>query len=192
MFFGKSCNTKYRLLIEDVLTFIEDCYKKLQRPINDLDDIREAMQALRDFRDNEIRIDLSIWPIEESYAMLQKHEIALPREEIDRCDTLRYSWEKLKQLATQKAHALLEVQSKYKEGLKRDVREFVVSCGRFGREYLENGPGVPGIRPREASDRLFLFQSQFDALFRKYTTYTGGEELFGLPVTEYPELLQIK
>lgn len=192
VFFGKQCNTKYRLMIEEVLTFIEDCYKKLQRPINDLDDIREAMQALREFRENEIRIDLCIVPIEESYAMLQKHEIDLPREEIDRCDTLRYNWEKLKQLATQKSHTLLEIQSKYKDDLKKDVKEFVVSCDRFGQDYRENGPGVPGIEPRDASDRLFMFQNQFETLFRKYTTYTGGEELFGLPVTEYTELLQIK
>ena len=51
---------------------------------------------------------------------------------------------------------------------------------------------VPGTEPREASDRLFIFQNQFDALFRKYTTYSGGEELFGLPVTDYPELLNIR
>lgn len=29
-------------------------------------------------------------------------------------------------------------------------------------------------------------------MYRKYITYSGGEELFGLPVTEYPELMQIK
>ena len=51
---------------------------------------------------------------------------------------------------------------------------------------------VPGVAPREASDRLIIFQNRFDTLYRKYVTYTGGEELFGLPVTDYPELLQIK
>lgn len=51
---------------------------------------------------------------------------------------------------------------------------------------------VAGVAPREASDRLFIYQNQFESLYRKYTTYTGGEELFGLPVTEYPELLQIR
>lgn len=51
---------------------------------------------------------------------------------------------------------------------------------------------VAGVPPREASDRLFIYQNQFDALYRKFITYTGGEELFGLPVTEYPELLQIR
>ena len=58
--------------------------------------------------------------------------------------------------------------------------------------FHQVGPMVPGVKPREASDRLVIFQNQFDTLYRKYTTYTGGEELFGLQVTEYPELLQIK
>lgn len=150
------------------------------------------MAALKEFRDNEIRIDMAILPIEECYTMLQKHEIEVPREEIEKCDTLRYSWEKLKQLATQKSHTLLEIQSKYKNELKKDVKDFVVATDTFNKDYATNGPGVSGIEPREASDRLFLFQNQFESLFRKYTTYTSGEELFGLPVTEYNRLLEIK
>ena len=47
---------------------------------------------------------------------------------------------------------------------------------------------VDGIAPREASDRLSIYQAKFDELWRKYQTYSGGEELFGLEVTEYPDL----
>lgn len=39
---------------------------------------------------------------------------------------------------------------------------------------------------------FFFYQNQFDNIYRKYITYTGGEELFGLPVTPYPQLLEIK
>lgn len=57
---------------------------------------------------------------------------------------------------------------------------------------LQNGPMVPGVPPREASDRLIIYQNTFDTLIRKHATYTGGEELFGLQVTDYPRLMQIK
>ena len=51
---------------------------------------------------------------------------------------------------------------------------------------------MPAIAPRDASDRLIIFQNRFDSLYRNYVTYTGGEELFGLAVTDYPELLRIR
>lgn len=50
---------------------------------------------------------------------------------------------------------------------------------------------VAGVPPREASDRLVVFQNHFDTLYRKYVTYNGGEDLFGLPSTSHPELIQV-
>lgn len=54
------------------------------------------------------------------------------------------------------------------------------------------GPGVPGIQPREASDRLIIFQSRFDNLYRTFITCGAGEELFGLPVTDHPRIHQLR
>ena len=51
---------------------------------------------------------------------------------------------------------------------------------------------VPGLHPREASDRLIIFSNQFEDLWRKFVTFSGGEELFGLEVTQYPELQRIR
>ena len=50
--------------MEEVFTFLEDITKRLSRPIKDLDDIRHAMSALKEIRDREIMIDMSIGPIE--------------------------------------------------------------------------------------------------------------------------------
>ena len=54
------------------------------------------------------------------------------------------------------------------------------------------GPMSDGISPREASDRLNFFMVRFDDLWRKYVTYSGGEQLFGLEVTEYQELQRVR
>lgn len=48
---------------------------------------------------------------------------------------------------------------------------------------FHRGPSEENVPPREASDRLQLFQAKFDDLWRKYISLSGGEELFGLPVT---------
>ena len=88
--YGKACNHKYHNEMESTFTFIDDIGKRLSRPIKDLDDIRIAMAALKEIREKEIKTDMSIGPIEESYAMLQKHDLPVPREEMERVDTLRY------------------------------------------------------------------------------------------------------
>ncbi|XP_012863981.1 dynein axonemal heavy chain 5 [Echinops telfairi] len=116
---GRHCNRKYRSEMENIFTLVEEFNKKLNRQIKDLDDIRIAMAALKDIREQQITIDFQVGPI-------------------------------------------------------------------------ENGPMAVGLKPQEASDRLIMFQNQFDNIYRKYITYTGGEELFGLPVTQYPQLLEIK
>ncbi|XP_055955514.1 dynein axonemal heavy chain 5 isoform X2 [Patella vulgata] len=190
--FGKACDDKYHMEMEEIFTFIEDMTKRLNRPIKDLDDIRFSMQALREIRENEIRIDMSLGPIEESYALINKHDLPVVKEDAEKCDTMRYSWEKLNAQASAVQSHLLEIQPNFRGNLIDNVKVFVVDCNNFYNEYDEAGPMVPGVKPREASDRLIVFQNQFDTLFRKYQTYSGGEELFGLQVTEYPKLHQIR
>ena len=50
--------------MEEIFTFIEDSSKRLNRPVKDLDDIRFSMAVLKDIREQEIRIDMNITPIE--------------------------------------------------------------------------------------------------------------------------------
>ncbi len=64
MQFGKFCNQKYSSEMENIFEFIDDFSKRLARPLKDLDDTRFAMAALREIRENEIRIDMAIGPIE--------------------------------------------------------------------------------------------------------------------------------
>ena len=49
-----------------------------------------------------------------------------------------------------------------------------------------------GLTPREASDRLLVFQTRFDALWRRQTSYEGGADLFGLPMPTLTGLNRIR
>uniref|UniRef100_A0A452H148 Dynein axonemal heavy chain 5 n=1 Tax=Gopherus agassizii TaxID=38772 RepID=A0A452H148_9SAUR len=152
--FGLALNKKAAMDMDAIYTFIDNLSKRLNRPINDLDDVRGAMEALKEIREAEIKIDITVGPIEESYALLHKYDLLFKDGNAERVDGLAYAW---KNLNTQVL-----------------------------------GPGAEDIPPWEASDRLQIFQAKFDELWRKYITFSSGEELFGLSVTEYPELHKIK
>jgi dynein heavy chain len=87
---------------------------------------------------------------------------------------------------------LLDIQPKYRSELLKNVKIFLQECKQFYIDYEQRGPTIPGLPPRESSDRQILFQSRVENLYKKYETYHGGEQLFGLPVTEYPQLEKIK
>ncbi|XP_036931609.1 dynein heavy chain 5, axonemal isoform X2 [Acanthopagrus latus] len=190
--YGLYCNRKYRSEMEQIFAFVDEAGKKLNRQIKDLDDIRIAMAALKEIREHQISIDFQVGPIEESYAMLHKYDLSVAKEEADKVDTVRYTWEKLLSRSTEVQNELVALQPNFRGELVSNVETFLEDCQHFYQDYEKDGPMVVGLAPQDASDRLIMFQNRFDNLFRKYITYTGGEELFGLPVTQHPQLLEIR
>lgn len=74
LLFGHSINNKYKQCMDEILQFVTEHSKRLGRPINDLEDVRNAMGALEDIRQNEIRIDMILGPIE---VLLQDNNIVI-------------------------------------------------------------------------------------------------------------------
>ncbi|XP_041103970.1 dynein heavy chain 5, axonemal [Polyodon spathula] len=190
--FGTALNKKSSAEMDEIISFIDGLSKRLNRPIVDLDDVRGAMAALKEYRDAEIRIDMTIGPIEESYALLNKHELLFHDGNTEKVDGLAYAWKNLNAQVLQTQNFLVKVQPEMKSDLLAGVQTFQTNVQVLYSDYDERGPGVEGISPQEASDRLQTFQAHFDELWSKYITYSGGEELFGLSVKEYPDLQRIK
>lgn len=62
--YARHCNAKYRDLMMDTFRFIDDMSRRLDRPINDLNDVRIVADALHEIRLKETDVDMSIAPIE--------------------------------------------------------------------------------------------------------------------------------
>uniref|UniRef100_UPI00398F3537 dynein axonemal heavy chain 8-like n=1 Tax=Pristiophorus japonicus TaxID=55135 RepID=UPI00398F3537 len=182
-------NEKYKGKMLAITTFIGEQMKNLARPIQDLDDVRFAMECLAEIRRNEIQMDMTLGPIEEAYCILNKYEVEISKEEAEGVDTLRYSFNKVQVKARNVQDELVQVQPKFKADLLESVDLFQKEVFKYRRQYEKEGPMVPGIAPAEASTRLQICQSWFDDIWRKFLTYSSGERLFGLPVQDY-EILQ--
>lgn len=48
----------------DFIKFINTYTKRLNQPIKDFDDVREAMASLKELRNAEIKMDMEVTPIE--------------------------------------------------------------------------------------------------------------------------------
>ncbi|KAI4787750.1 hypothetical protein KUCAC02_036273 [Chaenocephalus aceratus] len=176
---GAALNRRASADMNDLFSFVDGVTKRLQRPITDLEDVRETMAALREVREAEVRVDATIGPVEESFALLNKHDLLFPDGNAERVDGLTHAWRNLAALVEQNQNTLVRLQPSMKADLLSAVQSFQSLTQSFCSAY-------------SLSDRLQGCQAEFDQLWRKYTTCSGGEQLFGLPVKEYPELQRIK
>ncbi|XP_076826623.1 dynein axonemal heavy chain 5 [Brachyhypopomus gauderio] len=190
--YGGALNQRASTDMVEIYAFVDGVSKQLQRPISDLEDVRGAMAALRDLHKTETHIDATLGPVEESFALLNRHELQFSDGNAERMDSLTYAWKTLKTLVVQTQNTLEVIHPSMKAELVSEVEKFQFTAQKFYNDYDNSGPGVVGLTPREASDRLQVYQAQFDELWRKYVTFSSGEELFGLTVKEYPDLHRIK
>uniref|UniRef100_H0ZBP9 Dynein axonemal heavy chain 8 n=1 Tax=Taeniopygia guttata TaxID=59729 RepID=H0ZBP9_TAEGU len=157
-------NEEYKAKLLDMMSFINDYLNKLARPLIDLDDVRLAMEALSAIQEKRSDIDISMGPIEV------------------RCLLLCYIGKILLliiyiiSIAVQ--DELVEVQPKFKSELLEAVAVFQEDVSHFETAYEML---IFSFGPYETQ----LNQANFDELWRKFITYSSGERLFGLPVTEY-------
>ncbi|XP_067331791.1 dynein axonemal heavy chain 8-like [Channa argus] len=158
---------------------------QLSHPVTNLEDVRCVMGALCNLRDAEIEIDMTLISIEDTYEILTKYEAEVTKREAEGVYNLRHFFTKLQSKAGSVQDELVRMQPKFKQNLLDGVFKFQNDVDAFLKMYDTEGPMVEGIAPQEASLKLQICQTRFDELWRNFNTYTSGEKLLGLPVTEY-------
>ncbi|CAK9824517.1 Dynein axonemal heavy chain 8 [Anthophora retusa] len=189
---GQMLSTTYKEKLKRITDYINDKNKVLARTIKDLEDVRIAMKCLGEIRDDFISLDIELILIEETYTLMGKFNIPVSKEEQDIVDSLRYNFTNMLNTAKEVQARICEMQEPLKKELTDGVALFKQAVIEFDNDFELHGPMVEGIPAKEASDRLILFQGRFEDLWSKYETYSSGESLFGIELTEYPPLHQRK
>lgn len=155
---AEAMKKKYKREMDYVYAVINEMDHKLDRPIRDLDDVRMIMDTLGKIREQEVDMELKIDPIEEAFNTLAKYDIPVERTHSDLVDNLRDTWYKLKNRALDTHCKLLEMQPIFQTELCTNLDRFKQEKIDYVDEYNNTGPMQPGLTPREASDKLILFQ----------------------------------
>ncbi|XP_075954128.1 dynein axonemal heavy chain 8-like [Anarhichas minor] len=181
----KYLREKYRKKMIDTSIHTRKYLAQLSNPVANLEDVRRAMAALSKLRDAEIQTDMTLISIEEAYEILTRYEATVTKREAEGIHNLRNFFTKLQSKATSVQDELVRMQPKFKQNLLECVTIFQNDVGTFMEKYDSEGPMADGIAPQEASRRLQTCQVKFEELWRNFTTYTAGEQLLGLPISDY-------
>ncbi|KAH9599603.1 Dynein heavy chain [Trypanosoma melophagium] len=193
--FSHKLHAKAQLDLDTLTHKMDEEAHQLSMPIPDqekLEDLRMLMETLQEIRDRESVVEFQFYPVQQAYALLQRFNVHLFKEEIDRVEDIRFRWRKLHELAECRSDEINYMQHGFKKGLTQEVQKFGAEVIAFRNDYDAHGPMVEGLKPQEAMERLKRYQRQFDDKYRKWMTHMAGEELFGLPQHKYPELVKTK
>lgn len=188
--FSDNLHIKAKEQLEALTEFIRMTNGKVSREVTDLDSLCSLMALLVEVRSRESSMDFEIRPIMNMYRMLEAYLPAgfMEKEETDKKTVLVTNWKKLLKLSETRTEELSRTQIKHKRDLLKNVKEFKTDVASFREDFLRNGPLEDSIDPMEAVDRLNRFNEELKIRMRKNSSYRRGEELFALPITEYPEL----
>lgn len=190
--FSDNLHSQAKHKLEHLTEFIRMTNGKVIREVTDLDTLSFTMKMLGDVRDRESSMEMEINPIMDMYRMLESYLESgfMEKEEIDKKTVLRANWKKLLKQCEMRTEELSKSQTKFKRQLLKDIKEFKRDVEQFREDFLRNGPMVDGINPNEAVDRLNRFKEENKIRDRKMESYKNGEDLFALPITDYPDLIQ--
>ena len=190
--YGDLLNKIGRSRMIELSEFMEKTKNSLSKNIGVLEDLRSAMDALKKVREKSAEIDQLMSPIDESYALLVKYGITVPQEELEQYEGLSYNWKKLRALEQQQQETLQKVSPQFKNQVIEGMAQFLDDFKQFQIQYNEEGPMKPGLTPSAASEKLKIFQHQFDNFLKRWQTYSGGQELFGLERTRLDSIDEMK
>jgi dynein heavy chain len=188
--FSKDLHNKAKNELTEITEYVRGLSTKLGKEIKDIDSLGTVMNTLEIIRREQATIDLKFGPILDMYSLL---DLYLPnqvteKEELDNRMNLKQNWKDLLHKADEKQSELQHTQAENLKRLKANQRELIIKVQDLRRDFEEKGPKVPGIQPKEASDRLSEFKERFDINQQNYLSNKQGENLFGLQNLTYEEL----
>ncbi|XP_052872308.1 dynein axonemal heavy chain 8 [Anopheles cruzii] len=183
----------YVVRIDEIVEFIATHDKTLQRTLKDLDDIRMAMDCLQAVGEQFSFVEVDLTFIEQTYRTLAGfEELSIGPEQVEDVYGIRDTFKAMVRRVEKVENDIIALQVPLQRELAEGVAKFNEEIEVFDSQFETSGPLEEGIPPKEASDRLLMFQGRFDELWRKFEMYANGEAFLGLKVNEYPVLQRRK
>lgn len=185
---GKNLNAIYRVKLEEMVEFIQKRQKVLSRDLLNLDDCKIALNCLRLIRENFVEMDRNLDLFEEVYSIFERFHISVPTEDNERVDGLRYIFNNMIESADSVLKNVLKLQIPLQKDLEIGLAQFKEDVVTFEEDFENRGPMIEGLSPKEAYDRVMVFELRLQDLESLDEIYSKGEELYGMEVNDYPML----
>lgn len=107
-------------------------------------------------------------------------------------DNLMTNWEMLLEFADRKDYDVNDFKKNFAEVTKLDVKTFKEKINAEYEKYQTRGPGTISVSLEEGYELLIASKDQIRKFNKEREDNVLAEKLFNLPISKYPELVQME
>ncbi|KAG9487629.1 hypothetical protein GDO78_007442 [Eleutherodactylus coqui] len=157
-----------------------------------LEDLKFVLATIADIRDMSLVVEMRYRDIQERYRTLTMYNIEFDEEEKVLAEKITHIWEALFLESKQVDHSLGKVKRKFTQITKDQIENYKNQMLQFAELFRSEGPGAVGDDLDQGLQVLDAYEKELVKYEKNRQELANAEKLFDLPITLYPELLQVQ
>ncbi|KAM4616801.1 dynein axonemal heavy chain 10 [Polymixia lowei] len=166
--------------------------EKLKLNPNTLEDLKFVLGTISDIRNMSLAVEMRFTDIQEKYRTLAMYKVEVTEEELELVASIGQLWSDLFTESRLVDRSLGRVKKTFTEITNKQIDEFKQELSIFTESFNMRGPGTLG----DDLEKGLTVMATYDAELRKIESgqqeLANAEKLFDLPITMYPELLNVQ
>ncbi|XP_028911199.1 dynein heavy chain 10, axonemal isoform X3 [Ornithorhynchus anatinus] len=171
---------------------IEVLSHHLNKVPSTLEDLKFVLATIAEIRSKSLIVELKYKDIQERYRTLAMYNIFPAGAEKELAGQIEDIWKKLVLQSLEVEHSLGGIKKTFTEITRTHISDFRTTIKDFARRFYSEGPGSVGENLEEGVELLEVFEKEMARHERNRQELANAEKLFDLPITMYPELMNVQ
>ncbi|XP_056602848.1 dynein axonemal heavy chain 10 isoform X1 [Triplophysa dalaica] len=180
---------------EELFTLRNELVKlseNLKRSPNTLEELKFVLGTITDIRDMSLSVEMRFIDIQERYRTLSMYNVEVVEEELQLSANLGNMWSGLFMESRQVDRSLGKVKRTFSEITLKQTEEYKQELSIFAESFNMHGPGAVGDDLEKGLMIMDTYEKELAKVEASRQELAKAEKLFDLPITMYPELLNVQ
>ncbi len=150
------------------------------------------LRTISDIQQSSDTVETLILEIRERYRTLHMYKIEYAHEEKEILNEVEPRWNALFIRSKHRDVGLTNIKEHFTAITTDQISDFSVKLKTYAEKFANNGPGAVGSDLDLGFKLLKTYRDELHKLENEKQELTNAERLFNLPISSYPELLQVQ
>ncbi|XP_064612357.1 LOW QUALITY PROTEIN: dynein axonemal heavy chain 10-like [Liolophura sinensis] len=171
---------------------LESKSKDLDRYPTTLDELKFVLKTISDIKLVSLDIETRIRDMQERFRTLGMYDLPVSDADKQLCEVMPQKWDDLVLKSKQTDARLATVKKKFTDITQDQIKDFSKEVQEFAEKFHLYGPGSVGSDLEKGLELLKEYRKTVEKFETDRQELANAEKLFDLPITMYPELLQVQ